>query len=453
MIEDRTRPTKPTPRDWAVFRYGLIAEALRPLSGEVVAHVLSRVAARQHTLPDGTMRRFSTATLRGWLKTYQREGLDGLLPKTRSDKGGFRAIDDDVAEIIARHRVQHRQLSVKLFHQVLHEDGVLPEGTGVCEATLRRFLKSRGLARPPRAAQKARAKYEMPYPNELWIADFCHGPKVRTDHGKRRAILCAIIDDHSRVITGARFAHTEDTSDILRTLRDAIATYGVPKRLYCDNGPAFTARLLREAAARIGCAILHSEPFDSPSRGKIERFFRTVRGRLFPLLTDVDLRSLEGLTERFEHWLRDDYHLKRHGGIGMKPLDRFLSGTEGTLIERRSPEEIDHAFMARITRVVRSDATCKIDGDFYELPPRFIGARVDIRYPLADPGTLVLYENDAPVTTVRPVDVVDNARFHAQKIDTSYTVISGRIGEHEAPTVGDRHDEQTDDENGEGGAR
>lgn len=431
MIEDKTRPPRPTPRDWAVFRYGLISEAARPLAGQVVAQTLSRISARQHMLPDGSLRRFSTATLRSWLRSYQREGLEGLNPKTRSDKGSFRCLDDDTAEIIARHRVQHRALSVKLFHQILHDDGLLPEGKTVCEATLRRFLKSRGLDKPVRGPGKARAKYEMPHPNDLWVADFMHGPKVQTQAGKRKAILCATIDDHSRLITGSRFAFTEDTGDILRTFATAIATYGVPKRFYCDNGPAFISHHLTEACGRIGCALLHSEPFDSPSRGKVERFFRTVRARCLPLLTDTDLASIETLQERFEAWLRDDYHLRRHGGINMKPLDRFLAGAEETLITRLSPHEIDHAFMGRITRVVRNDATVKIDCTFYELPPEFIGARVDIRFPITNPEQLILYRDDQPVTPIQPVDPIDNARFHAQKVETAYTDLTRRRQEKE----------------------
>ena len=46
MIEDKVRPQTPTPRDWAVFRYGLISEATRPLTDEVVSQVLARVAAK-----------------------------------------------------------------------------------------------------------------------------------------------------------------------------------------------------------------------------------------------------------------------------------------------------------------------------------------------------------------------------------------------------------------------
>lgn len=172
MIEDHARPSRPTPRDWAVFRYGLISEATRPLTHEVASQTLARVAAQQHALPDGSLRRFSLSTLRNWLRAYQRGGLDALLPKRRADKGTFRSLDDDTAEIIARYRVQHRSMSVKLFHHVLHQDQVLPEGFRICEATLRRFLGSRNLDKPLRGPARARAKYEMPHPNDLWVADY-----------------------------------------------------------------------------------------------------------------------------------------------------------------------------------------------------------------------------------------------------------------------------------------
>lgn len=378
MITDAASKAKPPARDWALFRYGVISEAITPLEGQKISDILARQAAQVHRLPDGTQRRYDIATLRLWLSKYRHDGLDGLMPKSRSDKGHFRSIDDDNAEIICRHRVQNRRVSVKLFWEILHEDGVLPDTVHVKLATLHRFLKHRGLAKKTPGPAKARAKYEMPHTNDLWVCDFMHGPQVAAttaDSRRRRAILCAVIDDHSRVITGARFALTEDMNDVLQVLRDGIATYGVPKRLYCDNGPAFIAKHLKEACARIGCTLLHSDPFDSPSRGKIERFNRTVRQRFLPRLPEDKPLSLPALNDRFAHWLHQDYHLRRHGGIQMKPLDRLLVSSEKTQIKRLSPTEIDHAFMGRIVRVVRNDATVSVDRRFYEVPPQYIGAR------------------------------------------------------------------------------
>lgn len=418
MITDATSKPRPPARDWALFRYGVISEAVTPLEGQKVSDILTRKAARIHQLPDGTARRYNIATLRLWLSMYRHDGLDGLLPKQRSDKGRFRSIDDDTAETICRHRVQNRRVSVKLFWEILHQDGVLPDGVRIKEATLRRFLKHRGLARKTPGPAKARAKFEMPHANDLWIADFMHGPRVLTAGRKRRAILCAVIDDHSRVITGSRFSPTEEMNDILAVLRDGIATYGVPKRLYCDNGPAFVAKHLKEACARIGCTLLHSDPFDSPSRGKIERFNRTVRQRFLSRLPEDTAITMEDLNDRFARWLHQDYHLRRHGGIKMKPLDRLLLSSEQVQLKRLGDGEIDHAFMGRIVRVVRNDATVSVGNLFYEVPPEFIGSRCDLRFPVGRPEDLILYRDDKPVTKIKEVDLADNARFHARRVRT-----------------------------------
>jgi len=214
---------------------------------------------------------------------------------------------------------------------------------------------------------------------------------------------------------------------VLQVLRDGIATYGVPKRLYCDNGPAFIAKHLKEACARIGCTLLHSDPFDSPSRGKIERFNRTVRQRFLPRLPEDKPLTIDELNDRLARWLHQDYHLRRHGGIRMKPLDRLLVSSEQTQIKRLSQGEIDHAFMGRIVRVARNDATVSVAGRFYEVPPEYIGARCDLRFPIGRPDELILYHDDQPVVRIKEVDLADNARFHAQRV---------RAAGHVEPEVG-----------------
>jgi putative transposase len=104
MIRDAAEKAHPSARDWALFRYSLVSEAINPLAGEKVSDILTRQAAQVHALPDGGYRRYNIATLRAWLSKYRHGGLDGLLPKERRDKGEFRSIDDDTAEVISRHR-------------------------------------------------------------------------------------------------------------------------------------------------------------------------------------------------------------------------------------------------------------------------------------------------------------------------------------------------------------
>jgi hypothetical protein len=75
--------------------------------------------------------------------------------------------------------------------------------------------------------------------------------------------------------------------------------------------------------------------------------------------------------------------------------------------------------MGRFVRVVRNDATVKVDGLLYELPPDFIGARADLRFPVGRPDDLILYRDELPVGPVKPIDAAHNARFHAPPVSHS----------------------------------
>ncbi len=408
-----------TAHDWALHRYGIISPAVSISVGEKISDILAGQAAQVHRRPDGTVHRYNVATLRVWFSTYLADGFDGLKPKVRCDKGTFRSIDEDSQEIIIRQRKLMRNMSVQLFWETLHHDELLPAGTRIKKATMHRFLKAEGLAKRAAGPARARSKYETPFTNDLWIADYMHGPKVLHEGKKRKAILCAIIDDHSRVLVGTRFSLSEQVEDILTVFREAIVKYGVPKKIFVDNGPSFRAGYLREVSARIGCTLLHSQPYDSPSRGKIERFNRTVRQRFLPRLPDGQILTLDELNDRFAQWLHEDYHHRQHAGINkMKPMDRLFASVEFTQIKRMSEVELDHAFMGRLVRRVRNDSTVQVNSKFYEVPPEFIGSRCDLRFPLGKPLDLFLYQEDKPVTSIKEVDLADNARFHARRIKT-----------------------------------
>ena len=99
-----------------------------------------------------------------------------------------------------------------------------------------------------------------------------HGPQVHVGKRTVKAILCAVIDDHSRMLVGHRFNSSETISALTLVLKEAFLGYGIPKRLYVDNGPSFSADLLTRSCALAGISLIHSKPYDSPSRGKIERF-------------------------------------------------------------------------------------------------------------------------------------------------------------------------------------
>ena len=85
-----------SPVEIAYFRFGVIAPVIQgtfPDASEAAFY--RRVAREELTLPDGSHRKYSPDTFEKWTSLYRKEGMDGLLPKSRSDKGVSRTIDDD----------------------------------------------------------------------------------------------------------------------------------------------------------------------------------------------------------------------------------------------------------------------------------------------------------------------------------------------------------------------
>jgi len=295
---------------------------------------------------------------------------------------------------------------VQKLYEVLLQDNQL--GTPpICYNTLLRTVHKEKLL-PEVGRKDVRKRYELPAFGELWVCDFMHGPSVEVGPRNAKSILCAVIDDHTRMIVGYAFATTENVSALITVLKEAFMTFGLPKRLYVDNGPAFVSELLLMACAQSGISLTHSKPYDSPSRGKVERFFRTVRSRFLSSLGEKI--SLEEINEAFSLWLKEDYHHKVHGGIDEKPIDRYHRSIKHTEMKRLSRAELDEIFLVRHERVVNNDATISFKGTIYEVPAAYIRQRIEIRHPVDDRESLHLFENGARIAKLKPVNVRENAR-------------------------------------------
>ncbi|HVB54046.1 MAG TPA: hypothetical protein VNF24_07635 [Candidatus Acidoferrales bacterium] len=61
-------------------------------------------------------------------------------------------------------------------------------------------------------------------------------------------------------------------------LRSGLASRGVPKAVLVDNGSAFVNTQFLRACAVLGIRLIHARPYTPTTKGKIERFFETVRG-------------------------------------------------------------------------------------------------------------------------------------------------------------------------------
>jgi len=389
----------------AVFRYGIIAAVLHGGS-QSQASYFTRLAATELEVPHLGPRRYSVATFKGWLRSYRKRGLEGLMPKTRSDCGRPRVISELLSRRIGELLAGFPLMGLPQLHQQLVQEGLLTSRRPSL-ATLRRHIAQAHL-RPEKTSPQARKPFEKPHANDMWTLDFMHGPRLPHAPGRRPAktYLLAAIDDHSRFLTSAAFHPREDISVVCQALQQALLRHGMPQILYCDNGAAFSSIHLTRACAQLGIALVHSKPYDSPSRGKIERVFGTVR-RSF--LAAHCFENLDDLNQRFRHWLDQDYHRKLHSATRERPLDRYMRSLARTRRPALTRQELEWVFYRSLTRRVRNDSTVAIHNALWEVPSRFIGGSVQIRHPLGSPEDLHLFEDNTPLCRLHRVQLAENA--------------------------------------------
>lgn len=393
-----------------LLRHKIISPVLMD-SGRGQMRYFREISVQEFDVPGQGKKRFSASTMKGWLNRYRKHGFPALVPAVRCDRGTLR-IGKEVRDSIVKLREDNMDLSVAKFYERCLKAQILGESP-MCNATMHRFLKVENLftAKTP----KARKKYEMSQFGELWVGDFMHGPMVvgnKDTRRARKAILLAIIDDYSRVIVGAGFSLQETTLPIEIIFKDALLKFGMPDRLYLDNGPAFSSHYLAKVCANLGIGLVHSKPYDSPSRGKIERFFRTVRECFLVDFKTSERLELGHLNERFSVWLRDEYHNRVHSGIDSRPIDRYQLSL-GYRPRRRVDENVlSEFFLVSAKRVVKNDATISYNGDLYEVPARFIGKTVELRFAQDCPTDVYLYDDGLRVQRLKIVDAKENGRIY-----------------------------------------
>lgn len=392
-------------KDIALFRYGLISPVIHE-SVDMQIDYFRKLEKRFFEVPFIGRKNYKVCTFKDWLRKYRKYGFNGLLPKTRRDKGVSKKIDTNISNAIIEKLEQVPTLSCSSIYRMLISEGKIEIGS-IQEGTVRKYIKDNGLKEVN--IKSPRKKFEKEHINELWIGDAMHGPYIATDKKKKQVILIAIIDDMSRVITGSKFFFHENSISLEIVLKEAIRRFGLPKIFYCDNGPLFVSSHLQHACARLNIALVHSKPYDSPSRGKIERFFRSVRQKFLPLINISDIADLHQLNDQFSYWLEKEYHRGFHHGIKEKPMDRFMEELKNVSIKRVSEEELDTAFHITITRKVKNDSTISVNGSLYECPPEHIGKKIEIRYPSDKKESLSIYENDKPAFNLKKVNINENA--------------------------------------------
>jgi transposase InsO family protein len=378
--------------------------------GDTIRDRVKAVSQMSFNDEEGNSRRFTWRSIETWLCRYNKHGVTVMENKTRSDKGKIRKVSLEMVQeaIDAILPKVHGPPKRAVLYRLCIEEGLLNRSQ-VAPNTFSRIVKQFDMLKPQAESEnKQRLAFAKAHANEMWQADTLYGPCVQDQGAQVQTRLIAFIDDASRLCCHGQFFLTENVDTLIEALRAAFYKRGVPACLYMDNGSIYTSKEIIQICARLGCLLAHTPVRDGAAKGKIERFFRTVREQF--LCRELDLSSLQALNGQFTNWVEESYNAQTHSVLGMTPLDRFALDRKN--IRFLPPNEAnDELFFVEEDRHVRADNTFSFKSLRLEAPRHLPDRTIQVRFQRKDPtARVIVYYKGERMGQARLLDPLANDR-------------------------------------------
>jgi transposase InsO family protein len=396
----------------ALYRSEIVGALVRrDLARGELAEALTELSQKRFRAPRSHgARTYSVATLERWYYAYKSEGLPGLRPERRKDRGRGRELSAEQRTLLLAIREEHPSASVPLILETLVAEGRLDKDA-VSATTVRRLFAEHGLDRGAlrnRSEGKTRLRWQAERPGALWHGDVCHGAPLLAGGTSTPVRIHALLDDASRYVIALEAMTAEREVDMLTLFVRALRKHGAPDALYLDNGATYRGQTLHLACERLGTTLIHARPYDAPARGKMERFWRTLRTRCLDFTGP--LSSLHELNVRLYAWLDEHYHRTPHAALfGKTPAEVYEAAPRD--VDGLDEHRLRDALTVHVRRRVRRDNTVAMDGDDWETDLGFLSGRlVTVSRCLVGPQEPPWIEHEGKRFVLHLVDPVHNGR-------------------------------------------
>ena len=357
------------------------ARMLAELSEEERKSAYERFALLRPCLEDGVSQaevarkeQISLKNIQRWIRQYRKEGLVGLARRRRSDRGKRRGIPTECVQLIEGLALQRPRRSAVAIHRQVEAIAKSQGWPSLSYGRVYAIIASLDPELVVLAHEGSRVyqeKYDVLFlhevsrPNERWQADHCwlNIWLVNEKGQPARPYLTVILDEYSRAVMGYRLSFEVPSAyQTGLALRQAIwrkdearwPACGIPDAFYTDHGSDFTSKKLEQVAAHLSITLIFSRPGRPRGRGKIERFFRSVREMVLPGLPGYIPRvkrsyrsarkrqrqktAMVGKADRqasltlaefdvlFRKWVLNTYHHRRPRRMSGQPMELWQQG-------------------------------------------------------------------------------------------------------------------------------
>jgi len=333
----------------------------------------------------------SERQFRRWRRRYEEEGSAGLADRRLGRASVRRVPVDKIIWMIGEYRTRHMGWNVKHFHEYLRRQYGFEWGY----TWTKRQLQAAGLVDRART----RGAHRRKRPRKPCVGMMLHqdGSRFEWLEGAPWLDLIITLDDATSEIYSAFLVEEEGTVSTFRALLEVFTERGLPSSLYTDRGshyfltPKAGEAVDKEQLTQVGRALAHLGiehiPAYSPeARGRSERMFGTLQGRLPQEL------ALEGIDdiEEANRYIREVYLPLHNAQFARLPQ----IAEESAFVAVCEPASLADILCIEQERVVARDNTVAYEGRCLQLPEspvraHYVKARVKVHeYP---DGTLAVF--------------------------------------------------------------
>jgi transposase InsO family protein len=241
-----------------------------------------------------------------------------VLGQVRSTQRRERYPPDDEPRLLRRMvelALEYGRFGYRRIAAMLREEGWL-----VNHKRVERLWRLEGLKVPERQPKRGRLwltdgsciRLRPAYKDHVWSYDFM---VARTSDGRPLRLL-TVMDEYSRECLVIDVGRRITSDDVLERLTELFVRRGVPAYVRSDNGPEFTATVVREWLERLGVKTLYIEPGSPWENGYIESFNGKLRDELLNGETFDTVLEAQVLVER---WRQHYNAVRPHSSLGYRP--------------------------------------------------------------------------------------------------------------------------------------
>jgi hypothetical protein len=328
---------------------------------------LERYRKRRLTAEEaGELLGMSGRNFRRLVVRYDEDGREGLRDRRLGKPSSRRAPVAELTRMRELYRDRYHDFNVKHFHEQLQKR----HGYKLGYTTTRVSLQSAGLvAKGKRRGVHRQQRERRPLPGMMLFQD---GSTHRWIPGLDRDLdLIVTLDDATGAITSAFLVEQEGTMSSFEGLAETIAAHGLFRSFYTDRGahyfhtPKAGGKVDKSKLSQVGRAlrqlgITHIPSYSPEARGRMERVFGTLQGRLPQELRLARIKTMAAANRYLKQRFVPDYNARF----------AVAAAEEGTAFQPYVGPPLEDVLCVQEDRQVGRDNCVQWNGRSLQIPPQ-----------------------------------------------------------------------------------